>query len=82
MDSKVTVTLVDALASVVVLLAARWASPQDAQLVKELVFALQPAVIVLIGAITLQQKATIDAAGRVNEALAYLQTTPKKEGVN
>ncbi len=75
MSKPIATALVDAVASVLLILSARYLVPADVQLVRDLVLALQPVAVVLIGAMVYSEKVKADTAIKLQSlALAHNQT--------
>ena len=74
---KLYTVLIDAFVSIALLLAARYLSPADVQFVRDLVIALQPAVIALIAALAYNEKAHIEA--EVHRDVAAIQAASDKK---
>lgn len=75
---KFLIALLDALLSSVTLLAVRFLSPGDVELVRNLIVIYQPVILAVIALIAVEDVAKIRAQGRIDEAIIYNDTKPLK----
>lgn len=78
MNKQISTAVLDAVISVVLLLSTRYLSPTDLDLVKSLVFALQPLALALIAAQTYSDKVQTQARVDVHTT-AMQHGTPQAE---
>lgn len=68
-DKKFRLALLDAMGSTILLLATRFLSPTDVDLIKQLLVILQPVVIMVGVGISVETNARIAAQARIDEAV-------------
>lgn len=75
MKKQLATALIDAIASVALILATRYLSPSDLDTVKQLVLALQPLAIAYIVAEAYNEKAEVQARTDIHSAALYAGVT-------
>lgn len=73
-DKKFRLALLDAIGSTILLLATRFLSPADVDLIKQLLVILQPVVIMVGVGISVETNARIAAQARIDEAVITAKT--------
>ena len=76
MTSQLATAIVDAVVSVTLILATRYLSPADTELVKSLVFALQPLALALIAAQSYAHKVEVRARTELHTQMLARSASP------